>query len=227
MLLSHYQWGNSMSEVIYVVDDDLDLRESVSEILEDSGFMVSSFETAESALQGVQEEVPALAIIDNMMPGMGGMSLIPILKKEHPHVKIIMITAFSTVENAVSAMKIGADEYLTKPFRRDELLVTVRQSLEELKFEQQLIGPGMDEALSCLSNQIRRQILTLLSSKGRMRFMNITRELEISDHTKVNFHLKSLKSNNLVSHDREKLYSLTPQGEKMVACLSVLSKQIP
>ena len=74
-----------MSEVIYVVDDDLDLRESVSEILEDSGFMVSSFETAESALQGVQEEVPALAIIDNMMPGMGGMSLIPILKKDfHP-----------------------------------------------------------------------------------------------------------------------------------------------
>lgn len=216
-----------MSELIYIIDDDLDLRESVTEILEDNGFTVCAFGTAEAALQGVQDQIPALAIIDNMMPGMGGMSLIPILKKEHPHVKIIMITAFSTVENAVTAMKIGADEYLSKPFRRDELLVTVRQSLEELKFQQQLVGPGMDEALSCLSNQIRRHILTLLSSKGRMRFMNITRELKISDHTKVNFHLKNLKSNNLVSHDREKLYSLTPQGEKMVACLSVLSKQIP
>lgn len=216
-----------MSELIYVIDDDLDLRESVTEILEGNGFAVSSFENAEAALRGVQDQIPALAIIDNMMPGMGGMSLIPILKKEYPRIKIIMITAFSTVENAVAAMKSGADEYLTKPFRRDELLVTVRQSLEELKFEQQLVGPGMDEALSCLSNQIRRQILTLLSSKGKMRFMNITRELKISDHTKVNFHLKSLKSNNLVSQDREKLYSLTPQGEKMVDCLSLFSKQIP
>ena len=216
-----------MGELIYVIDDDLDLRESVTEILEGNGFAVSSFENAEAALRGVQDQIPALAIIDNMMPGMGGMSLIPILKKEYPRIKIIMITAFSTVENAVAAMKSGADEYLTKPFRRDELLVTVRQSLEELKFEQQLVGPGMDEALSCLSNQIRRQILTLLSSKGKMRFMNITRELKISDHTKVNFHLKSLKSNNLVSQDREKLYSLTPQGEKMVDCLSLFSKQIP
>ncbi|MFT5730893.1 MAG: FixJ family two-component response regulator [Desulforhopalus sp.] len=215
-----------MSELIYVIDDDFDLRESVSEILENNGFKVDSFETAESALQGFHTLVPALAIIDNMMPGMGGMSLIPILKKDYPNVKIIMITAFSTVENAVIAMKSGADEYLTKPFRRDELLVSVRQSLEELKFEQQLTGPGMDEALSCLSNQIRREILTLLSNKGRMKFMNITRELKISDHTKVNFHLKSLKSNNLVSSDREKLYSLTPQGEKMVACLFMLSKQI-
>lgn len=216
-----------MSEQIYIIDDDLDLRESVAEILEDNGFNVSSFDTAEAALEGFQALVPDLAIIDNMMPGMGGMNLLPILKKEYPNVKIVMITAFSTVENAVLAMKSGADEYITKPFRRDELLVTVRLSLEELKFQQQLVGPGMDEALSCLSNKIRRQILILLSSKGKMKFMNITRELKISDHTKVNFHLKNLKSNNLVSQDREKLYSLTPQGGKMVACLSVLSKQIP
>ena len=215
-----------MSELIYVIDDDFDLRESVSEILENNGFKVNSFETAEAALQGFHTLVPALAVIDNMMPGMGGMSLIPILKKEHPNVKIIMITAFSTVENAVIAMKSGADEYLTKPFRRDELLVIVRQSLEELKFEQQFAGPGMDDALSCLSNQIRRHILTALSSKGRMKFMDITRHLKISDHTKMNFHLKNLKTNNLVSQDRDKLYSLTQQGEKMVDCLTILSKKI-
>lgn len=214
------------SETIWVIEDDCDLRGSITEILEDNGFKVRSFATAEAAQQDFQLQLPALAIVDNMMPGMGGMALMPILKKEHPQVKIIMITAFSTVENAVTAMKSGADDYLSKPFKREDLLVTVRRSLEELKFEQQFAGPGMDEALACLSNPIRRDILSLLSSQGGMRFMDITRHLKISDHTKVNFHLKNLKTNNLISHDREKLYNLTPQGEKMVESLSLFSKQI-
>lgn len=216
-----------MSETISVVDDDTDLRESITEILEINGFTVNAYESAEAALQGFKAQVPLLVIVDNMMPGMGGMALISILKKEYPQIKIIMITAFSTVDNAVTAMKMGADDYLAKPFRKDELLVTVQCNLEELKFGQQLAGPGMDDALSCLSNQIRRQILTLLSQKVRMKFMDITRHLKISDHTKVNFHLKNLKTNSLVSQDRDKFYLLTQQGGKMVDCLSVLSKQIP
>lgn len=215
-----------MSGTLYVIDDDDDLRESIVEILEANGFDVFSFETAEAALQKIQSDTPSLAIVDNMMPGMGGMTFIPLLKQEHPSAKIIMITAFSTVENAVSAMKNGADDYLAKPFKRDELLATVRRNLEELKFEQKLAGPGMDEALACLSNEIRRQILAALASKGKMRFMDITRFLEISDHTKVNFHLKNLKTNNLVASNREKFYHLTQKGEKMVECLSLLSRKI-
>lgn len=215
-----------MSEHIYVVDDDHDLRESIAEILENNHYQVSSFENAELALQASKLVVPSLVIVDNMMPGMGGMAFIPLLKKEYPNVKIIMITAFSTVDNAVAAMKSGADDYIAKPFKRDELLVAVRRSLEELKFEKQMIGPGMDEALSCLSNQIRRDILIALSQKGDMRFMDITRHLEISDHTKVNFHLKNLKTNNLVSQKRDKFYRLTPQGEKIVDGLALLSKKI-
>jgi len=215
-----------MTEVLFVIDDDTDLRESIVEILEANDFKVNSFAKAEAALERIQTTVPSLVIVDHMMPGMGGMAFMPLLKKEHPRVKIIMITAFSTVENAVSAMKSGADDYLTKPFNRDDLLATVRRNLEELRFEQQLSGPGMDEALTCLSNEIRRQILTALSVKGKMRFMDITRYLQISDHTKVNFHLKNLKTNHLISQEREKHYVLTQQGEKMVDCLSIFSKEI-
>lgn len=215
-----------MTEVLFVIDDDTDLRESIVEILEANDFKVKSFANAESALETMQTTVPSLAIVDNMMPGMGGMAFIPLLKKEHPRVKVIMITAFSTVENAVSAMKSGADDYLTKPFNRADLLATVRRNLEELRFEKQAAGPGMDEALACLSNEIRRQILTALSLKGKMRFMDITRYLQISDHTKVNFHLKNLKTNHLISQEREKHYTLTRQGEKMVDCLSIFSKEI-
>ncbi|NNK12982.1 MAG: response regulator [Desulfofustis sp.] len=215
-----------MSERIHVIDDDLDLRTSIVEILEQNGFEASSFETAEQALQAIEIVAPSLAIVDNMMPGMGGMTFIQLLKKEHPQVKIIMITAFSTVDNAVAAMKSGADDYLAKPFRRDDLLMAVRRTLEELKFEKEMIGPGMDEAFACLSNETRRKILVTLSTKGKMRFMDITRYLEISDHTKVNFHLKNLKANSLVSQNRDKFYSLTTQGKKMVDGLALLSKKI-
>ena len=215
-----------MSELIFVIDDDQDLRESIAEILQQDGFEVRCLATAEAALEELKDRVPSLAIVDNMMPGMGGMAFMPLLKQQSPGVKIVMITAFSTIDNAVAAMKSGADDYLAKPFKKDELLVTVRRNLEELKFQEKFAGPDMDEALACLANEIRRQILTALSNKGNMRFMDITRHLGISDHTKVNFHLKNLKANSLVSQSGDKVYSLTPQGRKMIDGLTFLSKKI-
>jgi DNA-binding response OmpR family regulator len=214
------------AETILVIDDDQDLRESIVEILENNDFTVSGCDSSEAALEIIKISPPRLVIVDNMMPGMGGMALMPLLKNDYPSIKIIMITAFSTVENAVAAMKSGADDYLTKPFRRDELLVAVRRTLEELKFARQLSEPVMDDALACLANRIRRQILAALAEKKQMRFMNLTRHLGIRDHTKVNFHLKNLKMNNLIFQDREKNYRLTPEGEKMVDCLQLLSKRI-
>ncbi len=215
-----------ITENIMVVDDDQDLRDSVVEILENHGYTVIACETAEAALQSMADTVPRLVLVDNMMPGMGGMALIPLLKKDYPATKIIMITAFSTVDNAVAAMKSGADDYLTKPFRRDDLLVAVRRIQERVKFENQQSDPNMDEALACLANQIRRQILATLAEKGAMRFMDITRSLGISDHTKVGFHLKNLKNSNLITQNREKIYRLTPQGKKIFDCLHLFAKNI-
>jgi DNA-binding response OmpR family regulator len=215
-----------ITESIMVVDDDQDLRDSVVEILEDNGYTVIACETAEAALEKLAETVPRLVLVDNMMPGLGGMALIPLLKKDYPGTKIIMITAFSTVDNAVAAMKSGADDYLTKPFRRDDLLMAVRRMLEMVKFGRQHVDTNMDEALTCLANPIRRQILAALSENGEMRFMDITRTLRINDHTKVGFHLKLLKTSNLVSQNREKIYHLTPQGKKIIDCLHLLTLQI-
>ncbi len=214
------------NETILVIDDDQDLRESIVEILEDNDFTVTGCESAEIALQKIKIHLPVLVVVDNMMPGMGGMAFISLIRSEFPSIKIIMITAFSTVDNAVAAMKSGADDYLAKPFKRDELLMAVKRNLETLKFEQQQLDPEMDEALACLANPIRRQILAALSVKREIRFMDLTRHLEIGDHTKVNFHLKNLKSNHLVAQNREKGYHLTPQGEKMANFLHLFSKNI-
>lgn len=213
------------NETVIVIDDDLDLRESIVEILADHGVTAIACETAEAAITKIKLHRPQVVIVDNMMPGMGGMSLLPLVKRDFPGVKIIMITAFSTVDNAVTAMKSGADDYLAKPFKRDDLLMAVKRNIEVLKFEEQLANPCMDETLSCLSNQIRRQILVILSKRGNVRFMDLTRHLGISDHTKVNFHLKNLLANNLISKDQKKRYTLTAEGEKMVDCLNLLSRK--
>lgn len=104
--------------------------------------------------------------------------------------------------------------------------MAVKRLLEMIKFERQLVDPDMDEALACLANQIHRQILTALSENDEMRFMDITRALGISDHTKVGFHLKNLKTCNLITQNREKVYRLTPQGKKMFDCLHLLTRRI-
>jgi DNA-binding NtrC family response regulator len=106
------------SEMVMVVDDDVDLREGIVEILENHGYQVVACDNAEAALQTIKETLPRVIVLDNMMPGMGGMALVPLLKREYPEVRIIMITAFSTVDNAVTAMKSGADDYLANPIRR-------------------------------------------------------------------------------------------------------------
>lgn len=214
------------NETIFVIDDDQDLRESIVEILEDNGFTAVGCESAEIALQKMKDWLPLLVVVDNMMPGMGGMAFIPLIRNDYPSIKIIMITAFSTVDNAVAAMKSGADDYLAKPFKRNDLLMAVKRNLETLKFEQPQLDPDIDEALACLANQIRRQILAALSMKKELRFMDLTRHLGISDHTKVNFHLKNLKTNNLVTQNRAKGYYLTPQGEKIANFLNLFSKNI-
>jgi DNA-binding NtrC family response regulator len=214
------------NKLIIVIEDDQDLRESIVEILSENGFEAVGCETAEAALRKIKIRRPSIVIVDNIMPGMGGMALIPMVKKDHPDIKIIMITAFSTVENAVTAMKSGADDYLAKPFKRDNLLVAVKRNLEVSKIERRQVAPNIDEALTCLANPIRRQILDLLAKKRAIRFMDLSRHLGIEDHTKVNFHLKNLKSHNLLSQDQDKFYHLTPQGEKMVECLDLLSRRI-
>lgn len=215
------------NETIMVIDDDQDLRESIIEILENNDFAVIGCASAETALEKIKSSAPRLIIVDNMMPGMGGMAFLPLIKNDYPTIKIIMITAFSTVENAVAAMKGGADDYLAKPFRRDELLVAVQRSLEELKFAEQVINQDLDATLASLANPIRRQILTTLAGNRKMRFMDITRHLQISDHTKVNFHLKNLKANDLLAQDRDRAYLLTGLGAKMVDCLRLLSAKFP
>ncbi len=208
---------------VLVVDDDQDLRDNLMEVLTENGFSPDSAENGEIALEKLQDNTFDLVLLDSVMPGMDGLETLPLIKRTYPKTRVIMLTAFSTVNSAVEAMRSGADDYITKPFKIDELLVAIRRCLEEAKFGvcEELLNS--DDMFKCLANATRRKVLLLLYRESKLRFMDLTRKLDIDDHTKVNFHLKSLKEAHLIEQDRRKNYQLSEKGKKIVTCMSSIA----
>jgi DNA-binding response OmpR family regulator len=215
-----------MTTKILLIDDDAELQATIAEVLQSAGFAVAAEKSAEAALDRLEKESFDIVLLDLIMPGMGGMQALPLIKKACPKAKIIMITAFATVDNAVEAMKRGADDYISKPFKVNELLTTVMRSREEAKFLECRSLLDLESTFSCLANAVRREIIIDLAREGSMRFMDLARHLQIEDHTKVNFHLKVLREAGLVEQDRRKFYLLSREGRKIVNCLTMVMKTI-
>ena len=211
---------------ILIVDDDLDLREDLAEILSQDGYLVQTAENVTNAFKTLQQGHFDIVLLDFMMPGMNGIEALHELKRLSPKAEVIMMTAFATIENAVDAIKRGASEFITKPFKIEELQILIRQLIEKSKFEKGIKKLAMEETLGSLSNPIRRQIIRSLQSNGEMRLMQIVRELGVQDHTKVLFHLKTLKESKIIGQTSEKSYLLTKEGQKILECLILLEKYL-
>ncbi|MBI5556101.1 MAG: response regulator [Deltaproteobacteria bacterium] len=214
-----------MTEIM-VVDDDLDLRESMAEVLGGAGFAVTLAADGVAALEIIGRQKFDLILLDLVMPGLGGLEVMRRLREKSPRLPVIMLSAFASVENAVEAMRQGAQDYVTKPFRVDTLLTSVRRTLEEASFESCRASMSMDRIMGCLANPIRRRILTFVEQESSLRFMDICRRLEIEDHTKMNFHLKVLKEAGFLAQDDRKHYLLTQNGLQVMECARLLVKKL-
>jgi DNA-binding response OmpR family regulator len=212
---------------ILIVDDDAEFRLNLTEVLTGAGYQTESAASASEAIAKIEAQEFDVILLDFMMPKMNGIDSLLTLRRLRPNAKVIMITAFATVENAVDAMKRGASDYIAKPFKIEALLTTIRRVLEEAKFEACVNNLDFDRTLSSLANPIRRNIIKLLHARENMRLMEITRELGIDDHTKVIFHLKLLKEAGIVQQNNEKLYSLAKEGTKTIDCLRMLENYLP
>ena len=212
---------------ILVVDDDEQMREDVAEMLEREGYEVTHVGSGEEALEKLKKEDIDVILTDLMMPGIDGMEVLRQSKKLKPAVRVIMITGFGTIENAVNAMKDGASDYISKPFKIGEVQATVKRALEEVKFAKSLSATGMEDErmqdiMSSLSNPIRRAAIEYLFLQGRKSFMNIFEELGVEDHTKLSFHLRKLKSSGMLEQDEKKKYALSSEGKKIAETLKNL-----
>ncbi len=114
---------------IWVVDDDSSIRWVLEKTLTSTNMMCESFGDAESVIQALERNVPDVIISDIRMPGMDGLSLLHHIQENYPELPVIIMTAHSDLDAAVSAYQKGAFEYLPKPFDIDETLTLVERAL--------------------------------------------------------------------------------------------------
>jgi DNA-binding NtrC family response regulator len=115
---------------ILITDDEQQIRRILSVMLREHGYEVAEAETGERAVEMGAEFRPDLALLDINMPGMDGIATLRTLLEQNPKLDCIMMTAYGTIRSAVEAMRIGAFDYLTKPFDNDELLLIINRALE-------------------------------------------------------------------------------------------------
>jgi DNA-binding NtrC family response regulator len=123
---------------ILVVDDELEMRKLLQDTLEEDHYRVVVASDGQEALTCMESEKFPVVVTDLRMKGVDGFGLLEQVVQRHPESNVIMMTGFGTVESAVDAMKHGAFDYLTKPVKRDELLVTVQKALREALLRQEV-----------------------------------------------------------------------------------------
>ncbi len=116
---------------ILIVDDEPEMRAALSHALNRSGYSVESASNGHEALEKIKKDVFGMVITDMKMPEMSGMQVLEEVKKMSPQIPVIMMTAFGTIDNAVEAMKVGASDYIIKPFSTEILEETIRKVCEK------------------------------------------------------------------------------------------------
>jgi two-component system response regulator AtoC len=119
-----------MMRTVLVVDDKEMMRDSVATTLQRAGFTVLTAPDGTQGLDIVAKKRPDAVVTDMRMPGLSGMELLEKIREIDDELPIVLMTAFGTIETAVKAMKMGAFDYLTKPFEGDELIITVKRAVE-------------------------------------------------------------------------------------------------
>jgi DNA-binding NtrC family response regulator len=128
---------NKLNYSIYIIDDEETIREGVAMALEPD-YQVETFSTAEAAIEAMGNGSPDLALLDIGLPGMDGIKALDIIKGLYPDIMIIMITAYEDMNTAITAMKIGAFDYVVKPLHMDALEVTIHNALETIRLRKEI-----------------------------------------------------------------------------------------
>src|SRR5438093_9817279 len=118
-----------VSARVLVIDDEPIIRDVLHDILSREGYVIDSVPDAESGLKALDSGERDLIILDLMLPGIGGFETLKEIKRRDPDSVVVMITAYGSVETAVQAMRMGAHDYLTKPFKNEDVLRTLSTGL--------------------------------------------------------------------------------------------------
>ena len=162
-----------MSYKILVIDDEKLIRWTLEQHLVKEGYEVTTADSAEKGLQIISEEPPDILLLDNRLPDMSGLELLEKLNVPERGLMVIMITAYGIVETAVKAMKLGAYDYISKPFNLEEITFVIRKALEAGSLRNQV-------------RQLRGKIDIIIGeTEPMMRVKNLILQIAKSEATTV------------------------------------------
>ena len=126
---------------ILVIDDEADIRDIISDILKDEGFISRTAASSEQAFKAIAEKTPNAIILDIWLQGsdLDGLGILEIIKKQYPLMPVVVISGHGTIETAVTAIKMGAYDYLEKPFTHDKLMIVLKRACEAAKLRRENI----------------------------------------------------------------------------------------
>ena len=120
-----------LEDKILVVDDEQSMREFLDIMLKKEGYKVSLASNGDEVLKHIDKDIFDLVLLDIRMPKMDGIAVLKKIKSTSPETVVIMITAYASADTAIKAMKEGAYDYITKPFKVDEIKLIIKNALEK------------------------------------------------------------------------------------------------
>ena len=162
---------------ILITDDERDIRELIADILRDEGYETRLAGTSTECMNAIAEKPPACMILDIWLKdsAMDGIDILKAVKRDHPHIPIIIISGHGTIEIAVAAIKQGAYDYIEKPFNIDQLLVVIRRAMETSRLRRENLelkrGDGPTAEMigeSAAFRALKAQLDKVTKSNGRV-----------------------------------------------------------
>ena len=150
---------------ILLVDDQKSLRRSLSLLLQSAGFDTDEAESGTEAMAELGRQNYDLVITDLRMDGMSGIELLREIKVSRPQLPVILITAYGTIESAVDAMRLGAFDYLTKPFRKEDILEKIRASQVMREYPQLALKPGPESGSRIVADTPQMRALLIKAER--------------------------------------------------------------
>ena len=129
-----------MASDILIVDDEMDIREIVSGILSDEGHGTRTAKNSDEALNAIQARRPSLVFLDIWLQGskLDGLQVLELIKQQNPQLPVVMISGHGNIETAVSAIKLGAYDFIEKPFKADRLVLIAERALENSRLKREV-----------------------------------------------------------------------------------------
>lgn len=142
---------------VYVIDDDLDVLDSISTLLSTCGYDVKTFHNVQLFLESNDVTSPGCILIDLVMPEIGGFDAMKLIRQKQINHPVIMMSAFGDIEKAVAAVKLGACDYLEKPFAKEKCIKSIEYAKSQLELEDQQTKEIGQDYLELYNNLTRRE----------------------------------------------------------------------